>query len=121
MKIIARSFILLFVLLNFVASARNIPVAEERAELISSWMEKNLDLNAEQLTQIEILNLKCEQKIERLTAKMNGFSCMQAVRDSLLQKEDEFKNILTNQQLASYHKFKCELKEKLKKKFKNLN
>ena len=121
MKIVARSLILLFVLLSFSLSAKSISVAEKRAQVITNWMEKKLDLSVEQIALVEALNLKCEKEIEKLTSEKNGFPCMKAVRDSLLQKENEFKDILTEQQLASYLKLKCELKEKLKKNFKNLD
>jgi hypothetical protein len=119
MKIIARSLVLLFVLLSFTLSAKSFKAAEKRADLITSWMEQNLDLNEEQVSKIKILNLKCEEEIERLTSEKQGFSCMQAVRDSLLLKEDEFKTILTENQMNNYLKQKCKLKEKLKKIFKS--
>ncbi|RUT78229.1 hypothetical protein [Ancylomarina longa] len=120
MKIVARSLILLFVLLNFEGSAKTISFAEKRAQLITSWMEKKLELKPNQIPQIEALNLKCEKEIDRLSREKNGFSCMQAVRDSLLQKESEFRNILTSQQLESYLKCKCELKKELKRYYSQL-
>jgi len=121
MKIIARCLILLFVLMSFNVVAKTNSTAETRAKLITSWMEDKLALNADQLPRIEVLNLKCEEEIDRLTNEKSGFPCMQAVRDSLLQKETEFRNILTLEQLKNYLKCKCELKEKLKRYFSYLH
>lgn len=121
MKIIARSLVLLFVLLSFTVSARNNSAVTKRANLITSWMEKKLDLSAEQVGQIEVLNLKYENEIEKLTISKNGFPCMQAVRDSLKRKEVEMRDVLSDKQLASYIECKCELKEELKRNCKDLN
>jgi len=120
MKIVQGSLILLFIFISSTLSAKSFSVAEKRADLITDWMEKKLELNSEQTSKVKVLNLECEKEIERLTSEKDGFLCMQAVRDSLLQKENNFKEILTTQQLTSYRKNKCELKEKLKKLFKRL-
>lgn len=120
MKFVQRSLILLFVLFSVSVSAKKISEAEKRADVITKWMTKKLELSSDQVLKIQILNLECEKEIDRLTNEKDGFSCMQAVRDSLLQKEVNFKEILTDTQLASYKKSKCELKEKLKKMFKRL-
>lgn len=120
MKIIVRSLILLFVLLSFTASAKNNASVAKRANLITSWMEKKLDLSAEQISQIEVLNLKYENEIEKLTSEKEGFPCMQAVRDSLKRKEIEMRDVLSDKQLASYIDCKCELKEELKRHCKDL-
>lgn len=118
--IIARSFVLLFVLLSFTVNAKSFTVAEKRAKLITEWMEKKLELNSDQILKVKTLNLECEKEIDRLAAEQDGFSCMQAVRDSLLQKEQNLKNILTIKQLAFYIENKCELKEMLKNSFKQI-
>ncbi len=120
MKIVAGSLILLFVMMSVSVSAKNNSLAEKRANLITSWMEKKLDLSAEQITQIEVLNLKYEKEIEKLTMEKDGFPCMQAVRDSLKRKEVEMKDVLSDKQLASYIECKCELKEELKRNCKDL-
>jgi len=119
MKITTGSLVLLFVLMSFTVSARNNSVAVKRANLITSWMEKKLDLSADQITQVEILNLKYEKEIDKLTVEKSGFPCMQAVRDSLKRKEVEMKDVLSEKQLASYIKCKCELKEELKRSWNN--
>ncbi|PKQ61093.1 hypothetical protein BZG02_16735 [Labilibaculum filiforme] len=121
MRIVARGLVLLFVLLSVTVSAKNNSGAEKRANLITSWMEKKLDLSVEQTAQIEVLNLKYENEIEKLTTEKNGFICMQAVRDSLQRKEMEMKDVLSEEQLASYIECKCELKEELKRKCKMVN
>ena len=120
MKIIVRSLVLLFVLMSFTVSAKNNSAAIKRANLITSWMEKKLDLSADQLTQVEILNLKYEKEISKLTLEKQGFLCMQAVRDSLMRKEVEMKDVLSDKQLVSYIECKCELKEELKRNCKEL-
>lgn len=120
MKIIAGSLVLLLVLMSFAVSARNNSTAVKRANLITSWMEKKLDLSAGQIIQVEILNLKYEKEIDKITVEKSGFPCMQAVRDSLKRKEVEMKNVLSEEQLASYIKCKCELKEELKRSCKEL-
>lgn len=120
MKIIARSLVLLFVLMSFTVSARNNSAAVKRANLITSWMEKKLDLSADQISKVEVLNLKYENEIEKLTLEKDGFHCMQAVRDSLKRKEVEMREVLSDKQLASYIECKCELKEELKRNCKEL-
>ncbi|MCT4601376.1 MAG: hypothetical protein N4A59_00555 [Marinifilum sp.] len=121
MKFVQGSLILLFVLLTATVSAKRISEAEKRAEVITEWMTEKLDLSTEQISKVKELNLECEKEIDRLTAEKAGFPCMQAVRDSLLKKEIDFKKILTKEQLYNYIKLKCELKEQLKKNFKNLH
>ena len=120
MKIVAGSLVLLFVLLSFTVSAGNSSAAAKRANLITSWMEKKLDLSTEQFSQIEVLNLRYENEIDKLTVEKQGFPCMQAVRDSLKRKEVEMKDVLSEKQLASYIKCKRELKEELKRNCKEL-
>jgi hypothetical protein len=120
MKFVQGSLILLFVLLTATVSAKRISEAEKRAEVITEWMTEKLDLSTEQISKVKELNLECEKEIDRLTTEKAGFPCMQAVRDSLLKKEIDFSEVLTETQLASYKKSKCELKEKLKKIFKRL-
>jgi hypothetical protein len=120
MKIVARSIVLLLVLVSFTVSAKNNSEAQKRANLITSWMEKKLDLSADQIAKIEVLNLKYEKEIEALIVEKNGFNCMQAVRDSLQRKEVEMHGVLSDQQLASYIECKCELKEELKRNCKDL-
>ena len=121
MKIITGSLVLLLTILSFTASARNDSAAVKRANLITSWMEKKLDLSAEQISKVKILNLKYEKEIHKLTIEKQGFPCMQAVRDSLKRKEGEMKHVLTEKQLASYIKCKCELKEELKRNCKDIH
>ena len=120
MKIVARSLVLLLVVLSFTVSAKNNSVVVKRANLITNWMEKKLDLTADQIEKIEVLNLKYENEIEKLRLEKIGFLCMQAVRDSLMRKEHEMKDVLTVEQLASYKNCKCELKEELKRNCKEL-
>jgi hypothetical protein len=121
MKIVARSLVLLFVLMSFTVSAKNNSAVTKRANLITSWMEKKLDLSADQISKVEVLNLKYENEIEKLTLEKDGFPCMQAVRDSLKRKEVEMRDVLSDKQLASYIECKCELKEELKRNCKDLN
>ncbi|NOU60912.1 hypothetical protein [Marinifilum caeruleilacunae] len=120
MKLVQGSLILLFVFLSVNLSAKKISEAEKRADVITKWMTEKLDLSTDQILKVKELNLECEKEIDRLTTEKAGFPCMQAVRDSLLQKENDFSEVLTETQLASYKKSKCELKEKLKRMFKRL-
>lgn len=117
MKVAKGCLILLFTVLSLQVLAKKASEAEKRAEVITEWMTENLDLNSDQILKVKELNLECEKEIDRLTEQKAGFKCMQAVRDSVLQKEIDFKEILTREQLASYIKLKRELKEKLKKIF----
>ncbi|WP_372751969.1 hypothetical protein [Labilibaculum sp.] len=120
MKIVTRGIVLLLVLVSFTVSAKNNSEAQKRADLITSWMEKKLDLSADQIAKIEVLNLKYEKEIQALIGAKNGFTCMQAVRDSLQRKEMEMQKFLSDRQLASYIECKCELKEELKQNCKDL-
>ncbi|WP_421920146.1 hypothetical protein [Marinifilum sp.] len=120
MKFVKVNLILLFVFVSATVSAKKNTEAEKRADVITQWMTEKLDLSDEQISKVKELNLECEKEIDRLTTEKAGFPCMQAVRDSLLQKENDFSDVLTATQLASYKKRKCELKEKLKRMFKRL-
>lgn len=120
MRFIQGSLILFFVLLSVTVSAKKISNAEKRAEVITQWMIEKLDLSTEQVLKVKELNIECEKEIDKLTNEKSGFVCMQAVRDSLLQKENDFRNVLTEIQLANYKESKCELKEILKKIFKRV-
>lgn len=120
MKILGRCLVLLFVLMNLSASAKS-SGAEKRASLITSWMEKKLDLSADQIDQIEDLNLKYEKEFDKLLIEKDGFLCMQAVRDSLKKKEVEMGKVLSPKQLEDYLECKCELKDELKRNFKKMN
>ncbi|MFA8433171.1 MAG: hypothetical protein ACEPOZ_01525 [Marinifilaceae bacterium] len=123
MKVLKRSICLVFLLLgiNCVTEASANSSAEKRAEMITRWMQEKLELTLEQMPKVEALNLKYEKEFDRLVFEKNGFSCMQAVRDSLKQKEKELKLLFTSHQFEEYRKCKCELKEELKKQTKYLN
>lgn len=95
--------------------AKDSPSAQMRAEVITRWMKQRLELTSQQISRVEVLNLKYEKQIDKVTATNVGFPCMQAVRDTIKEKEKHLKKLLTPTQFVVYREGKNELKEQLKR------
>jgi len=88
---------------------------EERANKLTDWMKKNLQLNDNQVSQVQALNLKYAQQNESLKGgtdtkeqKMKTMKANETARDS------ELKGILTADQYKKWQAKKSETKDAMK-------
>jgi len=91
--------------------------AEQKAEIKSQKMAKELSLNADQQTKVKAAILKKQQAMEGLRTKYaNDKTGMEAEKKKLKdQKDMEMKNILTADQYKKYQNMKEEKEEKSNK------
>jgi hypothetical protein len=99
---------------------KQIPTAEKRSSKMTEWMKTNLNLSADQLTQVQGLNMKYAVKMDSLRnsdqARQDKFAAMKsddAARDS------ELKGILTDEQYKTYQEKKQEMRGRYKEKLKD--
>lgn len=113
---------MLFVLLLTAVNVKAQSTPEQRAEKITSWMKDNLKLTAEQVPQVEEINLKYARMNEELK-RMSGpkKDKMKKVKSNETAKDEELKKLLTPEQYQSYQAKKKEIKEDVKTRYKEKN
>jgi hypothetical protein len=88
---------------------------EERATKITEWMKTNLQLNNDQATQVQTINLKYANKTQELqTHSMSRKQKMQTLKDNDKAKDAELKNVLTTGQYNGYQAKKDEIRKQMK-------
>lgn len=92
---------------------------EERAEKMTTEMEKALPLTKEQVPEIEALNLKYAQIIqdEVLDKDLSMFGKYKKIRSINKKKEKELKPLLSEAQYENYDQLKAEQSKKMMAKF----
>ncbi len=83
---------------------------DKRAKIHTELMQKNLDLNPDQVSKIASINLKYAQEMEAI--KDTGLSRAEKLGKAIeiqVRREDEFAEILTLTQLKTYISKKKEL------------
>ncbi|QNR82914.1 hypothetical protein H9N25_13045 [Pedobacter riviphilus] len=90
---------------------------EERAKFQTEMMKSKLNLNAEQQSKIEGINLNYAKKFEPIIkssdSKISRFKQAMSLQKA---KDEELKKVFTASQYKQYEKFQEELKGKLKDK-----
>ncbi len=116
--ILAGSFLLITLLLTVNiawAQKKTSLTPEERATKITEWMRINLQLNNDQATQVQTINLKYANKTQELkTQSMSRKQKMQALKDNDKAKDAELKNVLTADQFKAYQAKKEEIRKQMK-------
>jgi len=88
---------------------------EERAAKLTEWMKTNLQLNPDQATQVQAINLKYANKTQELqTQSKSRKQKLQTLKDNDKAKDTELKNVLTPDQYNSYQAKKDEIRKQMK-------
>ena len=88
---------------------------EERATKLTEWMKTNLELNGDQATQVQTINLKYANKNQELqTQSLSRKQKMQILKDNDKAKDAELKKVLTVDQYNSYQAKKEEIRKQMK-------
>src|SRR5262245_52236349 len=120
-KFVVSSFLLTGLLLFTVnilcAQKKTSSTPEERANKLTEWMKTNLQLNDDQATQVQNINLKYANKTQGLQSQsMSRKEKLQAVKENDKAKDAELKNVLTTDQFNSYQEKKEEVRKQMKTK-----
>jgi hypothetical protein len=88
---------------------------EERANKITDWMKKNLQLNNNQVSQVQAINLKYAQQNEQLKgSKDTKEQKMKTMKETEKNRDAELKGILTADQYKKWQAKKQETKDMMK-------
>jgi Spy/CpxP family protein refolding chaperone len=99
---------LLFVMTASFATAqqRTMPSAEERAKNQTERLDKLLELNSEQKTKIQAINLELAKKMdEQMAANRGGGdreAMMKRMREMDTERSNKYKEVLTAEQFKKY-------------------
>ena len=121
MKKVVNSFVLMGLLLiafNIThAQKKTSSTPEERAAKLTAWMQSNLQLNDDQVTRVQTINLKYANKNQGLqTQTMSRKQKMQELNDNDKAKDAELKDVLTTDQYNTYQAKKEEIRKQMKEK-----
>lgn len=106
---------LLFTVNIIWAQKKTSSTPEERAAKLTEWMKTNLELNSDQATQVQNINLKYANKTQGLqTQSMSRKQKMQTLKDNDKAKDAELKNVLTADQYSAYQAKKDEIRKQMK-------
>lgn len=119
-RVLVSSFLLtglLFAFTMICAQKKTSSTPEERATKLTEWMKTNLQLNDDQATQVQNINLKYANKTQGLQSQsMSRKEKMQTLKDNDKAKDAELKNVLTADQYTSYQAKKDEIRKQMKEK-----
>jgi hypothetical protein len=119
-RILVNSFLLVGLLFTFYiayAQKKTSSTPEERASKLTEWMKTNLQLNDDQVTQVQNINLKYANKTQGLqTQSMSRNEKMQTLKANDKAKDAELKNIFTADQYNTYQAKKDEVRKQMKEK-----
>ena len=108
---------LLFVVHIIYAQKKTSSTAEQRASKLTEWMKTNLQLNDDQATQVQTINLKYANKTQGLqTQSLSRKQKMQTLKENDKAKDAELKTVLTHDQYNSYQAKKDEVRKQMKEK-----
>jgi hypothetical protein len=109
--------VLLFVVHIICAQKKSSSTPEERAGKLTGWMKTNLQLNDDQLTQVQNINLKYANKTQELQmGSMSRKQKLKVLKDNDKAKDVELKNIFTADQYNAYQAKKDEIRKQMKEK-----
>jgi hypothetical protein len=88
---------------------------EQRATKLTEWMKTNLQLNDDQATQVQTINLKYANKTQELqTQSLSRKQKMQILKENDKAKDAELKSVLTTEQYNGYQAKKEEIRKEMK-------
>jgi len=106
---------LLFVVHIIYAQKKTSSTAEQRASKLTEWMKTNLQLNDDQATQVQTINLKYANKTQGLqTQSLSRKQKMQTLKENDKAKDAELKTVLAHDQYNSYQAKKDEVRKQMK-------
>jgi hypothetical protein len=118
-RILVNSFLLtgLLFLVNVTYAQKKTSTPAERADKLTEWMKTNLQLNDDQVTQVQNINLKYANKTQGLqTQSMSRKEKMQTLKENDKAKDAELKNVFTTDQYNAYQAKKDEIRKQMKEK-----
>ena len=118
-RILVNSFLLtgLLFLVNITYAQKKTSNPVERADKLTEWMKTNLQLNDDQVTQVQNINLKYANKTQGLqTQSMSRKDKMQTLKENDKAKDAELKNVFTTDQYNAYQAKKDEIRKQMKEK-----
>ena len=90
---------------------------DARASKMTEWMKTNLNLNANQVSKVQEVNMKYAFRMDSLKKSINEIPDRSVgIKSEDDAKDAELKAILTDQQFKTYLEKKKEIKEKYKDK-----
>jgi hypothetical protein len=90
---------------------------EQRAAFQTSMMKSKLNLDSDQATKVQAINLKYAQKFEPIIKSDDSrFSRFRQAKALQKAKDAELKTVFTASQYKQYQDFEAEMKDKLKDK-----
>ena len=97
------------------AQQKELAAPAERAAKVTEWMKTNLQLNDDQATQVQTINLKYANKTQGLqTQSLSRKQKMQTLKENDKAKDAELKTVLTHDQYNSYQAKKDEVRKQMK-------
>jgi len=122
-KILAKVFLLtglLFAVTISLAQKKTSSTPGERAARLTEWMKSNLQLQDDQVSQVQTINLKYADKNQQLqTATMSRKQKLQVLKDNDKAKDAELKNVFTADQYKAYQAKKDELRKQMKERMRD--
>ena len=116
-SILVNSFLLtgLLFLVNITSAPTQTSTPAERADKLTEWMKTNLQLNDDQVTHVQNINLKYANKTQGLqTQSMSRKEKMQTLKENDKAKDAELKNVFTTDQYNAYQAKKDEVRKQMK-------
>jgi hypothetical protein len=93
---------------------------DARATKMTEWMKNNLNLNADQVSKVQDINMRYAVRMDSLKKTIGDIPDRSVgIKSESEAKDAELKGVLTNQQYKMYLDKKSELMEKYKDKNKN--
>ncbi len=90
---------------------------EERATLQTEWMKENLQLNDEQLSVVEELNLEYAEKMEEVRSVQGNMQKLKKARSISDEKDAKLEEIFSEEQFSKYQDMKKELRGMAKERY----
>lgn len=127
MKRIIFIILVLFSIMPAAISAQNGKLLqmtpEERSKMLTEWMQENLNLSAQQSSEISVLNLKYANEMEKLKSdEISRIKKISIAKEVDKRRTEDYKKILSTNQFDTFIKKKKEaikMIRDLAKEFKN--
>jgi predicted acylesterase/phospholipase RssA len=114
-KLIAITLILISISIFSQDKKRELPPAEERAQIQTEMMKEKLGLNEDQVKSVHEINLESAKEMDEVIKLESRIAKFKKYRAVQLKKDKKLKKVLSEEQFEKYEEFKEEMKKKLKK------
>ncbi len=89
---------------------------EERATHYTEWVNKQVTLTAEQVTQVKAINLETATKMDEAETIADHKEKIEKIKALQEERDTKLRTVLTPEQWAKYETAKAEKKEQMKEK-----